>query len=45
MSAEQPKKEKYTTFFEPTTVAIGALITVAALAFLAYVLIFGKQPY
>lgn len=43
MSSETPKKEKYTTFFDPTTVAVGTLITIAALAFMAYILIFGKQ--
>lgn len=43
MSSESPKKEKYSTFFDSTTIAAGALITIAAIAFLAYVLIFGKQ--
>ncbi|HRO74528.1 MAG TPA: hypothetical protein PLP27_00085 [Crocinitomicaceae bacterium] len=43
MSSEAPKKEKYSTFFDSTTVAAGSLIVIAALSFLAYILIFGKQ--
>jgi hypothetical protein len=43
MSSEPSKKEKYSTFFEPTTVAVGFLFTVIALSFLVYVVFFGKQ--
>lgn len=41
MSAEAPKKEKYSTFFESSTVAIATVITVLELVYLGYVFIFG----
>jgi len=44
MSLKAPnaeKKEKYSTFFEKTSVAAGTILTVFMLAYLAWVLIWG----
>jgi hypothetical protein len=34
-------KEKYNTFFEPTTVGIGFVVTALLLGVIAYIFIFG----
>lgn len=41
MSAEAPKKEKYSTFFESTTVGIAFIITILELAYIGYVYLWG----
>lgn len=41
LSQHHPKKEKYSVFFERTTVAAAFIITILELAYLAYVYIFG----
>jgi hypothetical protein len=39
--ADNHEKEKYNTFFEPTTVGIGFVVTALLLGVIAYIYIFG----